>query len=179
MVLCSIAQSVTSGSLRLSYGAVFTGQGMQPDPSKIQALQDLPAPDSQTKLQSFLGLIHYLQPFIPGLSAKTTFLQEQLSQWDWNPSTESAFQHLKAWICQTLLKVTLAYYDRTKPAVIQTDTSKFGLGAALLQGGQPIGFARETLTDIESRYANIERVSFGMLWSGEIPHLYLWEACSH
>ena len=25
------------------YGAVFTGQGMQPDPSKIQALQDLPA----------------------------------------------------------------------------------------------------------------------------------------
>ena len=31
------------------YGAVFTGQGMQPDPSKIQALQDLPAPDLQTK----------------------------------------------------------------------------------------------------------------------------------
>ena len=25
------------------YGAVFTGQGMRPDPSKIQALQDLPA----------------------------------------------------------------------------------------------------------------------------------------
>ena len=41
------------------YGAVFTGQGMQPG-SKIQALQDLPAPDSQTKLQSFLGLINYL-----------------------------------------------------------------------------------------------------------------------
>ena len=32
------------------YGAVFTGQGMQLDPSKIQALQDLPAPDLQTKL---------------------------------------------------------------------------------------------------------------------------------
>ena len=58
-----------------SYGAVFTGQGMWPDPSKIQALQDLPAPDSQTKLQSFLGLINYLQPCIPGLSAKTDFLQ--------------------------------------------------------------------------------------------------------
>ena len=82
------------------YGAVFTGQGMQPDPSKIQALQDLPAPDLQTKLQSFLGLINYLQPFIPGLSSKTTFLREQLSQWDWNPSTDSAFHHLIAWICQ-------------------------------------------------------------------------------
>ena len=56
------------------YGAVFTGQGMPPDPSKVQALQDLPAHDLQTKLQSFLGLINYLQPFIPGLSAKTSFL---------------------------------------------------------------------------------------------------------
>ena len=70
------------------YGAVFTGQGMQPDPTKIQSSQDIPAPDSQTKLQPFLGLINYLQPFIPGLSNKTVFLQEQLSQWDWNPLTD-------------------------------------------------------------------------------------------
>ena len=62
--------------------------------------------------------------------------------------------------------------------MIQTDASKFRLGAALLQGGWPIAFASKTLTDIESRYANIERVSFSMLWSGEIPHLCLWEACS-
>ena len=56
------------------YGGVFTGQGMQLDPAKIQALQDLPAPDLQTKLQSFLGLINYLQPFIPGQSNKTMLL---------------------------------------------------------------------------------------------------------
>ena len=61
------------------------------------------------------------------------------------PFNSSAFQCLKAWICQTLLKVTLAYYDITKPAVIQTDASEFGLGAALLQGGQPIAFASKTL----------------------------------
>ena len=37
-------------------GAVFTAQGMWPDPSKIQTLQDLPTPNSQAKPQSFLGL---------------------------------------------------------------------------------------------------------------------------
>ena len=154
------------------YGAVFTGQGMQPDPSKIQALQYLPAPDLQTKLQSFLGLINYLQPFIPRLSAKTTFLWGQLSQWDWNPSTDAEFEHLKAWIGQTLLKVTLAYYDRTKPAMIQTDAIKFGLGAALLQSGQPIAFASKTLTDIESHYKNIERESvfqYALVWRNSTP----------
>ena len=152
------------------YGAVFTGEGMWPDPSEIQALQDLPAPDLQTKLQSFLGPINYLQPFIPGLSAKFSFLWEQPSQWDWNPSTDAVFQHLKAWICQTLLKVTLAYYDRTKPVMIQTDASKFWLGTALLQGGQPIAFTSKTLTDIESCYANIESVfHFALVWKNSTP----------
>ena len=154
------------------YGAVFTRQGMQPDPTKIKALQDLPAPDLQTKLQSFLGLINYLHPFIPGLSNKTAFLPEQFSQWDWNPLTDSAFQYLKAWICQTLLKVTLAYYGRSKPVVVQLDASELELGAALLQGGQPIAFSSKTLTDIESCYVNIERecvFQFALVWINSPP----------
>ena len=63
--------------------------------------------------------------------------------------------------------------------MIQIDASEFSLGTALLQGGWPIAFASKILTDVESCYVNIERVSFSMLWSREIPHLYLWEACSH
>ena len=110
------------------YAAVFTAQGMQPDPSEIQALQALPTPDSQAKLQSFLGLINYLQPFIPSLSTKTMFLCEQLAEWDWNCSTDAAFQHLKAWICQILLNDTLAYYGWSKPVVVQMDASKYGYG---------------------------------------------------
>ena len=128
------------------YGAIFTSKGMKPDPTKIQALQDLPTPDNHKQLQSFLGLINYLQPFLPNLASKTTFLREQISSWDWNPSTDIAFQNLKQWICKTLLNTL----DCTKPAVIQTDASEYGLGAALLQDGRPIAFASKTLTDIET-----------------------------
>ena len=90
------------------YGTVFTAQGMWPDPTKIQALQDLPIPNCQAKIQSFLGLINYLQAFTPGMSTKTTFLSEQLTEWDWNPSTDAAFQHLKAWILCTMIDSSLS-----------------------------------------------------------------------
>ena len=100
---CQIRQPQTA-----FYDAVFTAQGMWPVPAKIQALQDLLTPNSQVKLQSFLGLINYLQPFMPSLSTKTMFLHEQLIEWDWNPLTDAAFQCLKACICQTLLNATLA-----------------------------------------------------------------------
>ena len=72
------------------YGAIFTTQGMRPDPAKVQALQDLPAPQNPKQLQSFIGLINYLQPFLPNLAAKTTFLREQVTNWDRNPSTNQA-----------------------------------------------------------------------------------------
>ena len=60
------------------YGTIFSAQGIKPDPMKIQALQDLPTPQSQKQLQSFLGLVNYLQPFLPGIASKTTFLCKQI-----------------------------------------------------------------------------------------------------
>ena len=156
------------------YGAIFTSKGMKPDPMKIQALQDLPTPDNHKQLQSFLGLINYLQPFLPDLASKTTFLREQISSWDWNPSTDIAFQKLKQWICKTLLNTTLTYFDCIKPVVIQTDASEYGLGAALLQDGRPIAFASKTLTDVETRYANIECKCLYVCFGLEKFHTYVY-----
>ena len=83
---CTISQPHTS-----FYGAIFSAKGMKPDPKKVQALQDLPTPHTQKELQSFLGLINYLQPFLPDIAHKTTFLREQVSNWDWTPPTDASF----------------------------------------------------------------------------------------
>ena len=79
-------------------GTIFSSKGMKPDPIKTQALQDLLTPQNQKQVQSCLGLVNYLQPFLPDIASKTTFLREQVSKWDWTPSTDSAFQQLKQWI---------------------------------------------------------------------------------
>ena len=139
MVLSLTVLSATSDSLKLPFMVQSSlSRACGQIPPKSQALKDLSTHDSQVKLQSFLGLINYLQLFIPVLSAKTTFLWEQLAKWDWNPSTDAVFQHLKAWICQTLLNATLEYYDQSKPVIVQMDASEYELEAALIQSGCPI-----------------------------------------
>ena len=156
------------------FGTVFSAKGMKPDPIKIQALQDLPTLQNQKQLQSFLGLVNYLQPFLPDIASKTTFLREQVSKWDWTPSTDSMFQQLKRWICNTLLKTTLAYYDRTQPLTIQTEASECGLGTPLLQNNRPIAFASKTLTEVETRYANIECECLSVVFALEKFHTYIY-----
>ena len=115
-----------------------------------------------------------MQPFIPSLASKTTFLREQVTNWDWNPSTNQSFHRLKSHICNTLLKTTLSYYDHTQPLVLQTDASEYGLGTALLQNNRPIAFASKTLTDVETRYTNIERECLSVCYGLEKFHTYVY-----
>ena len=68
----------------------------------------------------------------------------------------------------------LAYFDHTKPVVIQTDASEYGLGAALLQDGRPIAFASKTHTDVETRYANIEYECLSVCFGLEKIHTYIY-----
>ena len=73
-----------------------------------------------------------------------------------------------------LLKTTLAYYDCTKPLVLQTDASEYGLSTALLQNNRPIAFTSKTLTDVETRYTNIERECLSVCFGLEQFHTYVY-----
>ena len=148
---------------------------MKPGPAKAQALQDCPTPEYQKQLKSFLGLTNYPQPLLPDLASKTTFLWEQVSHWDWNPSTDAAFHQLKQKICNTLLKTTFPYFNHTKPILKQTFASEYGLGVALIQDGRPITFLSKTLTNIKTRYTNIEYGCLSVCFGLEKFHTYIYD----
>lgn len=44
-------------------GHMFTSTEIQPDPEKIRAVKDMPAPQNVSELQTFLGFIQYLGKF--------------------------------------------------------------------------------------------------------------------
>ena len=139
------------------YGVICGEDGVQPDPSKVSALKNLAPPTTTQELQTFLGLVTYMGPFISSLSTLTAPLRELVkgnSVFDWNPAHQQAFDAIKNAISA---ETTLAYYDPAKEVTLQVDASMAGLGAALLQDKKPIAFASKALTETESRYANIKR----------------------
>ena len=89
--------------------------------------------------------------------------------WTWNASYQELFTKAKSLIKADMC---MKFYNDTKPLYLETDASRVGLGAALLQLHEgttcqkdvapdntilcPIAFASKSLTGAESRYSNIE-----------------------
>ena len=66
----------------------------------------------------------------------------------------------------------MTYFDKDKDHIIQTDSSKTGLGAVLLQEGQPTVYASSVLMDTECRYSNIKRELLGVVFGLKRLHHY-------
>ena len=75
-------------------------------------------------------------------------------QFDWNPAHQEAYNKIKDSISS---EVTLTYFDPKKEITLQVNATLKGLGAILLQDNKPVAFASKALTDVATRYANIER----------------------
>ena len=141
------------------FGAEYSADGMHPCPKKIQGITEMTPPMDKQQLASFIGMVTYMGNFVPNLSHHTEPLRAMLKQeavFAWDEIANASFQKIKDLIAKSATK-PLRYYDRRKPVTVQADASQRGLGACLLQDGQPIAYASKSLTDTETRYANIER----------------------
>ena len=58
--------------------------------------------------------------------------------------------------------------------ILQTDASKKGFGAVILQEEQPIYYASRALTSAEKNYQNLEREAQAAVWGMEKFHYFLY-----
>ncbi|CAB4040204.1 Hypothetical predicted protein [Paramuricea clavata] len=61
-------------------GHTLSADGVKPDLSKVEAIVNMPIPESKGDLQRFLGIVNYLGKFVPNLSQTTTPLREMLKK---------------------------------------------------------------------------------------------------
>ena len=131
------------------------------------------------QLQSFLGMVNYMGTFIPNLSHHTELLRAMLKKdnvFHWEEQQTRSFQQVKNLIAKANT-TPLRYYDRNLPVTIQADTSLRGLRTCRIQKhngeDQPIAFASKSLTDAETRYANIERKLLAIVFACQCFSTYL------
>ena len=170
--------------LRLSevpfIGHLLTPGGVKPDPEKVRVVQEMPNPDGRTNaekvkaVQRFLGFVNYLAKFVPHLADECEPLRRLTDKdidWVWEKHQQDAFDRVKQLVADYPV---LRYYNVNLPVTIQCDSSDTGMGAALLQEGQPVEFASRTLTPTERGYEQIEKECLAIVFSCERFNQYIF-----
>ena len=152
-------------------GHIISGEGVQSDPEKTEAIRQMDAPKNVSEVRRFLGMVNQLGKFIPHLAEKTKGLRELLikkNTWNWNISHQSAFERLKEELVSTPV---LAHYDSAKEIWVSADASSYGLGAVLQQvdNGEvkPVAYASRSMSATEQRYAQVEKEALATTWACE------------
>ena len=144
---------------------MMTTEGVQADQSKVEAILNMPAPTDVHRVKRLCRMIQYLSKFLPNLASDLQPIRELTRtnmDWNWSAECEETFIKVKKKITEAPL---LIYFNPDKGLVRQVDSSKDGLGAALLQDGKPIEYASRALTSAKQNWAQIEKetaVVFGL-----------------
>ena len=156
------------------FGNIYSKDSIRPDPAKVHDIQNMPVPQDKEDLQRFLGMMTYLATFIPNFSEESQPLRDLLKKnipFEMSEDHLHCFQKLKTAISA---KSYVKYFDPTKPATLEVDSSTKGLGAAILQDGQPVAFASKALNSAQSNYQNTDREMLAVVFGINRFHTYLF-----
>jgi hypothetical protein len=159
-------------------GHIVSGEGVKPDPSKVQAIVDMNPPTSKKDARRFMGMVNYLSKFSKRLSEFSVpiyAISGQKSAWFWGISQQLSFDQIKKELINSPI---LCAFDLDRKHRVSADSSQYAIGAVMLQLNnreqwQPVEYASRKLTDVETRYAMVEKEALAVTWACEKFDYYL------
>lgn len=158
-------------------GYVVDRQGLRPDPSKVEAIVGIPPPKNVTEIRRFIGTASWYRRFVPSFSSTIsplTNLTKKNVKWSWTSDCDVAFRSIKEALITAPI---LTCPDFSRPFILQTDASAYGLGAVLSQtfdeGEKVICFLSRSLTKQEMKLTVTEKECLAVIWSVEKLRHYL------
>ena len=176
----NLAKCVFRAPSMLFFGHVFSGEGISPDPKKVEALRNAAPPTNVTEVRSLLSSAAFCSRFIKDFAMITKPLRQLTcdgAKWQWTAIEQSSFERLQAALST---KTTLGYFDPNKPTYIFVDGSPVGLGAVLTQMNEstkeviPLYYASCPLTPTQARYPQIDREALSIYWAIKRFHLFVY-----
>ena len=112
-------------------GHILSTKGIQPLPSKTQAIQSMHPSKMPKQVHAFLGLLGYYRKFIKKfakIAKPLTLLTCQHMKFNWTPTHHEAFLKLKESIIQAPI---LCYSNPNKRYIVYTNASDDTFGAVI------------------------------------------------
>lgn len=161
----------------LYLGHVVSGEGILPDPAKIEIVKQYPVPKNTDEVKRFVAFANYYRKFIPNFAEKAYELNKlcrKNQEFNWNKNCESSFKSLK----DSLISPPVLQYpdfSETNEFQLQTDASGYSLGAILSNGdAKPIAYTSRSLNKAELNYPTIQKELLAIVWAVKHfrPYLY-------
>ena len=166
-------------------GHIVDGNGMSPDASKVEALIDMPVPETVADIRTLLGVVGFLRGFVPDIAEMVAPLQAFTKKGArYDPATHSeVVTHCKNLLVDALLSPqVLALPDARRRKAIMTDASNYAMGAVLLQdhtdeakGWRPVAYLSKLMSPMQLRQGATGREFFAMTeavskWAHELAN---------
>ena len=157
-------------------GHEILAEGMKLGTANLKAITEMALPRTYTEIRRFTGMTEFFRWFIKGYSKIAKSLNDLLEQEASKLKAEEvelpldalkAFEELKL---RCMMAPILVFADFKKPFRLETDASKEGLGAVLLQeldDGQyhPVAFASRELKGGEPKYHSSKLEFLALKWA--------------
>lgn len=158
---------------------VISRNSLRPDPQRIEAILNYPAPRNQKHLKKFLGVCNFHQRFIVNYADYVAPLLQLLRKntpCKWSAEMQEAFEALRDKFANT---IHLVHPDESLPYTINTDASAKAIGAVLSQQDQEgnkniVSTASRVLTSTEQRYTTCEQELLGIIYALEKFRIYIY-----
>ena len=159
-------------------GFVISSGSYRPSPNKTAAVAQFPVPTDLKSLQRFIGLSNYYRQFIPDFSriaSPLTFLTRKGVPFKWSDEQQTAFNQLKTLLTSEPI---LTIFDPNRDIILQTDGSKVGIGAILMQPddsgkNRVVAYFSRHLNQHEANYTTSEIECLAVVDAVEHFHSYL------
>ncbi|KAA3478347.1 RNA-directed DNA polymerase (Reverse transcriptase), Ribonuclease H [Gossypium australe] len=152
-------------------GFVVSKKGIEVDPDKVKAIQELPPPRTQKEVRSFLGRLNYIARFIAQLTEKCDPIFRLLRKHNsvvWNEECQKAFDKVKHYLSKAPVLVSPC---PNKPLILYLSVFENSMGCVLGQHDESgrkeraIYYLSKKFTECETRYSPIEKLCCALVWT--------------
>ena len=167
---------VRSGKL---LGFIVSQKGIEVDPDKVKAIQEMPAPKTERQVRGFLGRLNYISRFISHMTATCEPIFKLLRKSQncvWTEDCQKAFDSIKEYLMEPpILLPPVA----GRPLVMYLTVLENSMGCILGQQDETgkkehaIYYLSKKFTDCESRYSLLEKTCCALAWAAKRLRQYM------